>query len=235
MKEQKPSVVDLGNKTLGDVLMLALPPHVSPLLDIGCGSGDIIRAYARAGTPAAVGLDIKSVFAPLLPHSSGELFVQADSRALPFMDETFSAVLMVNSLHHIPYVDHPLLISEVRRVLAKYGTLCVIEARCTGPAYEVTRMIDDENDVAAQAQLTLSQMNHTRWAATQFMDFTDKWRVSDIDTLSAHYHKCKGHLQIITEKRTEIDNLLARLTRCEDGPGVGIDANLRLRAFRKLA
>jgi SAM-dependent methyltransferase len=82
------------------------------LLDLGCGVGHSFHLLAPRET---VGVDIS---AEALEGQDRETHV-ADMRSLPFPDGSFSSVLSVQSLEHVP--DPESVVSEVARVLRGDG------------------------------------------------------------------------------------------------------------------
>lgn len=84
-------------------------------LEVGGGSGNF-----KSGAPGITSSDI--LFVPWLD-------VVCDAQRLPFADETFSNVVMIDVIHHI---ENPLrAISEVRRVLRASGRLILCEPAIT--------------------------------------------------------------------------------------------------------
>jgi ubiquinone/menaquinone biosynthesis C-methylase UbiE len=90
------------------------------ILDLGCGSGLTLETLTRHGH-RAVGLDLRPEG---LRRAVGRLartsFVQADATRLPFKEDLFGAVTMLDVLEH---VDDRALLSEVWKVLLPGGQL----------------------------------------------------------------------------------------------------------------
>ncbi len=89
------------------------------LLDVGCGSGELLRLAVARGAVAS-GADPSTGMLEL----AGRLAPPADLRvagieALPWPDGTFDVVTAVNALHLAD--DEPAALQEVRRVLAPGG------------------------------------------------------------------------------------------------------------------
>lgn len=107
----------------GAVLDLARVTRGSRVLDVGCGSGDVL-AQARYRGATASGIDP----AAALLDIAGDRLPDADLRhggmeALPFEDESFDAVVYVNSLMFGD--DRVGALREARRVLGTDGRLGV--------------------------------------------------------------------------------------------------------------
>jgi SAM-dependent methyltransferase len=99
-------------------------PANTAVLEIGCGTGNYVRALAESCLAlACVGLDLS---APMLreARASGSRveLVQGDaSVAFPFADQAFHFVFAVDVVHHIG--DLPRFFAEAHRVLSPGGRL----------------------------------------------------------------------------------------------------------------
>lgn len=93
--------------------------------DIGCGDGYASYQLWRIGYEV-VGLDIsESMIEKAKARSEEECmsFVQGDIANLPFSNDSFDAVLAINSLEWTEVPAHSL--EELRRVVKKGGYLCI--------------------------------------------------------------------------------------------------------------
>ena len=102
-----------------------------PALDIGSGYGFAAVEIARRGVPVTL-VDISEDehrIAWLNARSAGIRtpmeFYLADAGKLPFDDESYPFVSMVNALHHLESVED--VLTEVSRVLAPGGTFLVAD------------------------------------------------------------------------------------------------------------
>lgn len=87
-------------------------------LDVGCGTGLILR-HLPSGS---VGLDINPRhLAKAKRYLPNMTFVLGDIESLPFLDNTFSTVICMEIIEHLPSPRQAL--SEVRRVLKPGGVL----------------------------------------------------------------------------------------------------------------
>jgi SAM-dependent methyltransferase len=106
--------------------MLAFPgAHV---LDLGCGTGDDLRAMARLAGPRgrAVGIDASAALLAVarrrIDVGDGPVeLLRADAAALPLADESFDGVRAERLLQHVP--DPRGVIAEAFRVLRPGGRL----------------------------------------------------------------------------------------------------------------
>jgi ubiquinone/menaquinone biosynthesis C-methylase UbiE len=115
---------------------LRLAPHARRVLDIGCGTGQLLRRVAAALPHAdLVGVDASFAMAshtheamPSLRTSTRPVFV-AVSRAeqLPFQAGAFDLVLSTLSARH--WSDPKRAASEIRRVAARGAFVLIAEAR----------------------------------------------------------------------------------------------------------
>jgi SAM-dependent methyltransferase len=106
--------------SVGDVHELVgrriLVERRTPVLDIGCGEGELAR-YLPPG--AWVGVDSSRTMLERGPEPA----VRADATSLPFADATFGSVALLYVLYHL---DKPAMaLAEARRVLRPGGLLAV--------------------------------------------------------------------------------------------------------------
>ena len=96
----------------------AVLPHLrGRVLDLGCGTNDLLRRYHAASTdPAAV----ESVGVDVYDWPGADLLVE-DSSDLPYADASFDTVSVVAALNHIP--NRREVLAEARRLLRPDGRL----------------------------------------------------------------------------------------------------------------
>jgi len=107
-----------------DALLDLLDPQPSDnLLDAGGGTGRIARKIA--GNFRSVVITDASM--PMLRQAqdNGLALFSCYSESMPFIDGSFSKIIMVDALHHI--FDHQQTLAELWRVLAPSGTLVIEE------------------------------------------------------------------------------------------------------------
>jgi SAM-dependent methyltransferase len=90
-------------------------PSSAVLLDIGCGSGDVIRKFLEYRPDLSIcGIDIIDQKIHL-PENINFSVVNAEKDRLPFPDNYFDAVSMIHVIEHLESVSK--VFSEINRVL----------------------------------------------------------------------------------------------------------------------
>jgi len=114
------------------------------ILEVGCGRGGGLAYVKKTFSPSiAVGMDLedKAVkFANKHHISEGLDFVQGDAHSLPFENNSFDAVLNVESSHR--YQDMDLFLSEVSRVLKPDGYFLYTDFRFPSEMADLKRSLD---------------------------------------------------------------------------------------------
>jgi SAM-dependent methyltransferase len=85
------------------------------LLDIGCGTNELVRHY-RSRQGRAIGVDV-------YPWPGAD--VVCDTTTLPFPDTLFDTVAMLACLNHITMSKRNRVLQEARRVLKEEGQLLI--------------------------------------------------------------------------------------------------------------
>lgn len=100
-------------------------PSGAAVLEVGCGNGKTLDAFARR-SPRVTAIDISReavALARCRPGVAEAGFAVADARHLPFRDEVFDAILLVHVAGHLPREGRDTLASEAARVLRPGGML----------------------------------------------------------------------------------------------------------------
>jgi ubiquinone/menaquinone biosynthesis C-methylase UbiE len=119
-------------------------PDNARVLEIGCGTGPVIRRFAKHEKVCqAIGLDPSPVFleqAKALASQDAKLtFVEGDALNVPFEIGSFDVVIFHTTLCHIPETGKAL--SEAKRVLKPNGQLLIFDAD-----YSSTSLASSVND-----------------------------------------------------------------------------------------
>jgi SAM-dependent methyltransferase len=116
------------------VAWLFPPRRADRILDVGSGSGALVRALRAAGFRAA-GVD-------LAPKRAEPWFLRGDAGRLPVAGGTCDFVYCCDVVEHLTDADLDACLSEIRRILRPRGRLCVAtrneerldEAECQCPS-----------------------------------------------------------------------------------------------------
>lgn len=143
------------------------------VLEVGCGRGGGASYLARALKPTSyTGLDLNAAgieFCRRRHNVAGLDFVVGNAEDLPFRDDSFDALINIESSHCYPHFDR--FLSEVARVLNPGGVFLYADTR---PRSHCERW---ESDLAASALLISAQrdisgdvlrgmeLNSERWLA----------------------------------------------------------------------
>lgn len=105
-------------------LALARYPSPSRILDVGCGTGLLLRELARRqpGAAALTGIDAAAGMIEQARAKASDprlTFVQAAAERLPFSDEAFDLVISTTSFDH--WADQRAGLAECHRVLVPRG------------------------------------------------------------------------------------------------------------------
>jgi ubiquinone/menaquinone biosynthesis C-methylase UbiE len=131
------------------------------ILELGCGSAEITRNIASAGTGRKItALEVdeiahgKNLQITDLPNVSFDL---AGAQDIPLEDETVDVVLMFKSLHHVPVDLMDDAMREISRVLKPGGVAYISEPVFAGAFNEILRLFHDESQVRAAAFDTIKK------------------------------------------------------------------------------
>ena len=93
------------------------------VLEAGCGYGGIVSAF-NGILNAGMDIDKKLITrASILSENPRTVFIIGDATSMPYKDETFDVVLLLDVIEHVG--DPEKLFTESARVLKKGGTICV--------------------------------------------------------------------------------------------------------------
>ncbi|MCH7958511.1 MAG: class I SAM-dependent methyltransferase [Candidatus Hydrogenedentes bacterium] len=99
------------------------------LLDLGCGTGATLSAFDHLAMP--IGLDVSPLATAMCARRGLRRLVQGAAQDLPFPDETFDVVFLLDVLYHRGVPNKVDALREAGRVLKPGGTVYV-----NVPAYQ---------------------------------------------------------------------------------------------------
>jgi ubiquinone/menaquinone biosynthesis C-methylase UbiE len=140
-----------------DVIADIIPLAGARVVDVGCGEGALARALAKRGAHVT-GVEILDEAlskARAAAPVAGERFLKGVGEDLPLPDNDADAVIFLNSLHHVPGAHMDKALREAARVLKPGGIAIVHEPEPTGGYFELTKLVDDETEVRAQAHAAI--------------------------------------------------------------------------------
>ncbi|MDD7937340.1 class I SAM-dependent methyltransferase [Actinomycetospora lutea] len=151
MPREAPQVLyDVMSRLLGAgpshrrLVTQAAPPPGGRVLEIGCGTGNVLATMARSRPDVElIGLDPDpaALARARTKLGDGVRLEQGFADALPLPDAHVDRVLSSLMFHHLPPDDRPGVLREVRRVLRPGGSVHVVDMegdRSTGPVARAT-------------------------------------------------------------------------------------------------
>lgn len=131
------------------------------ILELGCGSAQLTRNIATAGSKRKItALEVdqiaheKNMQISDLPNVT---FGLAGAQSIPLPDESVDVALMFKSLHHVPLELMDASMHEIRRVLKPGGLLYISEPIFAGDFNEILRLFHDEQKVREAAFNTVKK------------------------------------------------------------------------------
>ena len=86
-------------------------PHDAKIVDAGCGEGVLVEKYRQRGRQI-IGLDL---------NYASEFVLRGNILNMPFSDESFDVVLLLDVFEHLSYHDQPQCLTEIKRILRGGG------------------------------------------------------------------------------------------------------------------
>jgi len=155
------------------------------VVDVGCGEGQVARAFAAAGAEV-IGYDPFIQGTDWIAEGAGRYrLARATADALPEADSSADVVLFVFSLHHVPRASMAGALAEARRVLKPGGRLCVAEPLAEGPGQYVMELYHDETAVRRDALAALSAHAAPAFSSEQILYFSEGRSFTDFDAYAA--------------------------------------------------
>jgi ubiquinone/menaquinone biosynthesis C-methylase UbiE len=162
------------NQTLPVIRQTAAVEDDERVLDLACGTGELLHRIARRSPQAElVGVDLASGMVDRARQKlSGTPRAQvqrADGHDLPFADNAFDAILCANTFH---YFTHPsVVLAEGRRVLRPEGRLVLLDwcrdfwtcrlmdvvLRRIDPAYETCHTLAEMTSLLGRASFRVTE------------------------------------------------------------------------------
>lgn len=134
------------------------------LLDVGCGTGSLLRHLSEAGYTRLHGMEL-SAYAIRRLLREGFCIHSGNLPTMPFPADTFGAVVLSQVLEHV--IRRKTLLQEIRRILVPGGRFLVfVPDDCQGP-------IDEPEHVIKFTEASLRQTLSTHFAVDRLEHFRD--------------------------------------------------------------
>ncbi|GEM_PF-1016958 len=119
-----PSFIEKDDARLGAILRNAGDIAGKRVLEVGCGKGRVSRIFKDQGADI-YGVDVSEKLLQEAKNISPFSFIKAEAYQMPFKDDTFDIVVMLEVFEHIP--DPHSALREITRVLKNDGKLIVVD------------------------------------------------------------------------------------------------------------
>lgn len=106
-----------------DEVINAIDSKNSVILDIGCGPG--VMSSLLPDSAFCIGIDISRDQIKFAKKSTNRCFVVGDSKNLPFNENTFDYVTLIEVIEHLDKDNTVEILSEINRLLKKDGSLII--------------------------------------------------------------------------------------------------------------
>jgi ubiquinone/menaquinone biosynthesis C-methylase UbiE len=203
-------------------------PADARVLEIGCGTGAVMRALGTFPAVAEVtGVDPSPVFlakarelAVNLPHLR---FVEADGRQLPFGEKAFDVVIFHTVLCHVPEPERAL--AEAFRVLRPGGTLSVFDGDYTTMTVQIAQC----DPLQTCVDTTREALVHDPWLVRRLNALVQKAGFVPNDLHSYGYiaRKDSGYMLTLIDRGADILAATGRITM-ETAVALKVEAQSRL-------
>ncbi len=110
-----------------DILRKLSQFSFNKLLDVGCGTGNLLSLISNKYEVQLSGVDLAPNMLDIARDKLGEKadLKLGDSENLPFEDNSFDMVTCTDSFHHYPHPEN--VLAEINRVLNPKGTLLIAD------------------------------------------------------------------------------------------------------------
>lgn len=197
-------------------------PAAKDVVDVGCGSGGLVRQLARAGA-RPVGVEVSDrQLAPALAQDEGNgaRYLVGSAQRLPVADASMDVVVFMRSLHHVPPAELMPALREARRVLRDDGLMYVAEPLPAGSYFALTSLVEDELAVREAAQRALSDSSRAGLERTTTIDYEVRALLAGVSAFRDRTISVDpARADVFDQRRDEIAATFERLGEPGDRPG----------------
>lgn len=110
------------------------------LLDVGCGTGNLLKLISSRYDTQIAGVDLTPKMLNIARIKLGdEVDLKiADSEELPFDNDKFDMVICTDSFHHYPHPDK--VLGEIKRVLKQDGMILIADPSVPAPLRQLVNL-----------------------------------------------------------------------------------------------
>lgn len=189
------------------------------VLDVGCGTGALVRAMCEEGA-SVTGLEISEdqlAVARENDRTRVARYVVGRAERLPLADASVDVVVFMRTLHHVAVDQLTVALREARRVLRGDGVLYVAEPVPKGDFFELVSLVDDERNQLSAVREALERAREGGWRRVASLDYALEGRLGGVDEFRALMVSVDpGRLGILAEREAGIAAAFAELGQ----PGV---------------
>jgi len=123
------------------------------LIDVGCGTGDLVRWATKEGAKA-VGIDTSAMIARARQNrrAGGERYLVGSAETLSFESGACDLLTYVASFHHVPRRHMRAALQRGWDILKPGGTAVFLEPLSRkGSYYDIVRLVEEETELRALA------------------------------------------------------------------------------------
>lgn len=191
----------------------------SSVLDVGCGDGEK-TFYIAAHGRWSVGIDPDENIIKIARNkynSNNLAFLVARAESLCFSNSSFAAILLTQSLHHVPIEKQIDALKESHRVLQSKGRLLITE-----PIYgsgSVGQVCKPNNDVKERKQNAINAIESvidTDFSLSLKREIQIEYHCEGFDDFYEHYVISKSKAKWGENKKQDI---IHKLEKCERSAG----------------
>jgi SAM-dependent methyltransferase len=197
-------------------------PEGKDVVDIGCGSGALVRELSARGA-RMIGVEVseRQLAAALDRDPDGAArYLVGRAESLPIEDGSLDAALFMRSLHHVPPEQLMRALAEARRVIRANGLVYVVEPLAEGDYYELVSLVEDEVGARAAAQEALGRASRTGLDRGRTVEYDVRMKIADLAMLRTRIVSVDPErAERFDARRHELAGALQRLGAAGDRPG----------------
>jgi ubiquinone/menaquinone biosynthesis C-methylase UbiE len=182
------------------------------VVDVGCGTGDLVRALNEKGA-IAVGIDTQKMLLKggINPETEDKKFICGSAELLPFCNEFADIICYMASFHHIPSDNINLALEECKRVLKISGSTVFLEpVPQLGSYYELLKLVEDEREILALSYKAIKSLCNMSFILNTEEYFFMERSFSDYEKLLKIFVNDDTERSVILLKAKEITENLCK-------------------------